>query len=109
MARNRCYVEINTETKLPIRILRHFEFKLPVERLAEWPKIEAERAIKRQLLAKQGDQCLFCGATINMSAHLHERKFRSQGGEVSLENSVVICAKCHIGKKGEHKDRFPQW
>jgi 5-methylcytosine-specific restriction endonuclease McrA len=104
-------VEIDPLTKIPLRIFKYpaKALFLPPERVAEWPRIEAERSIKKQLLQLQEDCCKYCGKIANMSSHLHEKLHRSKGGEVSLENSVVICAKCHTGPKGEHSKRAPQW
>lgn len=111
MGRNRVLCEVHPETKRVIRVLKYAgsAIFLKPEQVAEWPKIEAERDIKKQLLKIQRNECPYCGAILNMSSHLHERVWRSKGGEPSLTNSVVICAECHIGPKGEHSNRAPQW
>ena len=103
--------EVHPITKHVIRILKRVGEALfmPPEKTAEWAKIEAERDIKQQLLAAQNRECPYCGKPINMSAHLHEKVFRSKGGMPGLDNSVVLCSECHIGKKGEHKNRRPYW
>ena len=32
--------------------------------------------------------------------HPHEKIFRSQGGELSMENTVMICGRCHSAEHG---------
>jgi 5-methylcytosine-specific restriction endonuclease McrA len=58
--------------------------------------------------AKRGNLtlCEFCGNVITQgTGHMHEKLFKGNGGEVSLDNCVAICAACHIGKDGEHGNR----
>lgn len=80
---------------------------MPPESVAQWPKIEAEREIKKQLLVIQDNECVDCGRPINMNAHLHERQTRGKGGTPGLHNSEVLCADCHLNL--EHGKRKPQW
>ncbi len=108
MARNRVYVEINPETKLPIRILKHFEFKLPQERFGEWPRKDATESIRRQVFERAKNLCDKCGKILTWGTmHLHERTPRSKGGEVSVENGWALCYQCHILE--EHGTKRPQW
>ena len=32
--------------------------------------------------------------------HPHEKKFRSQGGKLSLKNSLMLCGRCHNKEHG---------
>jgi len=70
-------------------------------------KKDAIAAIRHQVFLRSKGDCEFCASpVIESSGHLHEKKHRGQGGEISLENSVFICAKCH---QQAHKARNPQW
>jgi 5-methylcytosine-specific restriction endonuclease McrA len=43
---------------------------------------------------------------------MHEKVFRGNGGEISLENSIILCADCHIlnpNQKGAHGGRQPRF
>ena len=52
-------------------------------------------------------ECELCGDIVTeQSGHLHEQWWRGKGGEISIWNSVFICAKTH---KREHRSREPQW
>lgn len=63
--------------------------------------------IRHQLFLRSDGYCELCLAPITeQSAHMHERQHRGKGGEISLENSVMVCAACH---RYEHKDRNPRW
>jgi len=68
---------------------------------------QAVGQIRHQLFIRSGGYCELCGdIVLESSGHMHETKHRGQGGEISLENSVFICAKTH---RLEHKDRNPHW
>lgn len=68
---------------------------------------EAVRSIRNQIFYRSKGFCELCGDIVTLySGHMHEQKWRGRGGEISLENSVFICAKTH---KLEHKDRSPQF
>lgn len=98
--------EIDPATGLPIRIFRiqQAAFKLPPDRVREWPKRDAVESIRRQVFARTGGECEFCAKRITWdSMHMHEQQHKSLGGEVSLENSVGLCARCHLDV--EHGDR----
>jgi hypothetical protein len=64
-------------------------------------------SVRHQLFVRSGGFCEWCGDILTeQSGHMHERKHRGKGGEISLENSAFICAKTH---KDEHADRNPHW
>jgi hypothetical protein len=70
-------------------------------------RADAVSAIRHQLFMRCGGFCELCGDIVTeKSGHMHEQKWRGKGGEISLENSVFICAKTH---KLEHKERNPQF
>ncbi len=49
----------------------------------------------------RGGKCEECGKPSDFRGlHPHEKVFRSQGGKLSLENSVMLCGKCHSAKHG---------
>jgi hypothetical protein len=53
-------------------------------------------------------ECIACSAFVTFEqAHMHEKVHRGKGGEISLENSEILCAYCHL--QVEHGDRNPQW
>lgn len=113
MAKQLVFVEIDESTQLPIRILKnHVEaHRLPPERVRQMAKKVAVGYIRDQIWDRtkrgMGHYCEYCGGPITYNFHVHEKVLRSLGGEVSLENSVGICPRCHIGWDGEHSDR--QW
>lgn len=102
MAVSKVYVEIDGQ-KRPIRIIKnHAEvWKLPPEKVAQWPKSEAVKAIRQQVVDRANGECEFCGdRVVAARGEMHEVVFRSQGGEVSVANSVFICGKCHRKEHG---------
>ncbi len=67
----------------------------------------AVKSIRHQLWLRSHGVCDLCGSPINeQTCHMHEQKHRGRGGEISLDNSVMICVKCH---KYAHRDRNPRW
>lgn len=71
--------------------------------IRELPKIVAVKDVRDQVFERTRDQCEWCGNIITWKTmHMHEKVFRSKGGEVSLENCVGICYECHEGGRGVH-------
>lgn len=72
---------------------------------------DATEAIRRGVFERSGGHCRDCGSPITWATmHMHETIERSEGGEVSLENSIALCAKCHIlGEDCAHKNRSLQF
>ena len=67
----------------------------------------AVASIRRQLFFRSHGYCEICGALVLYSSgHMHEQIHRGQGGDISLENSIFICPKCHAR---EHDDRNPRF
>ena len=67
----------------------------------------AVKSIRKQIFHRSEGFCEFCGSIVlESSGHMHEQKHRGKGGEISLENSVFICATCH---QHAHADRNPRF
>jgi hypothetical protein len=111
--RGLCSVEVVNDR--PIRIFRSNKSAaiagLHGAQVTVMARVDATRMIREDVFARTGAACEFCGAIITWGTmHLHERKPRGEGGEISLENSVGICAKCHeFGPNAEHADRRLRW
>lgn len=66
--------------------------------------------IRRAIYNQQDGHCLWCDKFVTWGqAHLHEKVARGKGGQISLENSIILCADCHIGPKGAHGNRRPKF
>ena len=89
----------------PIRIFKNR--KQATGFFREFPRRDAVASIRHQAFLRSEGDCEFCASPVTESGgHLHEKQHRGQGGEISLANSVFICAKCH---RDAHKARNPQW
>src|ERR1035437_3756586 len=102
------WVELN-DAGCPTRIFRSrkaahdFGENWVVER----NRTEAVASIRKQIFYRSHGYCEICGALVlETSGHMHEQVPRGKGGEISLENSIFICPKCHAR---EHSDRNPRW
>lgn len=108
MSRSRCYVEYKDGQ--PFRILKKPRFTDKLD-IREIPRKDAVASIRHQVFERTKGQCEWCGEIITENGwskmELHEVKFRSQGGEISVENSVGICHDCHTGRNAVHKG--PIW
>lgn len=105
MARNRCWVEVVGNK--PVRILKHhWSPMVHGGTLAEWPRVDAIRDIRQQVYKRANSCCEKCGERLTWrQMHMDERVSRGEGGEVSVDNSWVLCYDCHLGPDGEHGDR----
>jgi hypothetical protein len=66
---------------------------------------EAVGMIRHTVFIRSQGFCEGCAAPVTESTgHMHELLHRGKGGEISMDNSVFICADCH---KFAHKDRSP--
>jgi 5-methylcytosine-specific restriction endonuclease McrA len=101
--------EIDPVTRDVIRIFKHGggAIFLPPERIAEYAKAYAVGRIRHQVFEASKGECRNCGRPINWKFHLHEVIPKGKGGEVSLDNSIALCADCHLNQ--EHKARTPQF
>ena len=88
----------------PYRILKGMGELVTGEKFQMMPRRDAVKAIRHEIFLRQMSACIRCGKVFTEDQmHLHERKFRSQGGEISLENSEGLCYECHLGRSGVHK------
>ena len=101
------WVEIDTAGE-PIRIFKSWvAASLSQCNVKEMSYAEAVGEIRHRLFVLSEGDCDLCGSPVTESAaQMHEMKHRGKGGEISLENSVMICAKCH---QNAHKERNPRW
>lgn len=107
--RGRCFVDLGPDGRA-IRIIKRVSFSPHDPDPAEMSKKQAVSDIRTQVFERSGGECERCATPITYrTMHMHETLHRGRGGEVSVENSVAICPPCHIGKNGEHANRFPQW
>jgi hypothetical protein len=102
------WVAVNKQGR-PIRILKGtplFEDYPDEHGFRFMRRSEAVEEIRDQVYDRSKGFCRNCGDIILLdSFHMHEVKHRGKGGEISLDNSIALCAKCHIGPEGEHKAR----
>ena|ERR1700719_1258099 len=81
-------------------------FECPEGREAEMERALATRQIRIQVWNRQNGTCVRCPKILTWeSGHLHERETRGQGGNISLDNSEMLCYTCHLGFDGVHQNR----
>lgn len=111
MGRNRVLCEIEPESRKIVRILRFggTALFLRPEQVIELPKVEAVKQVRDRVYELSKGDCRNCAASLSYpnGFHMHELKTRGAGGEISIFNSVALCADCHLNQ--EHGDRKPQW
>lgn len=57
---------------------------------------EAVTVIRRKIWNRDNKTCTHCGATVPWSVmEMHERIWRSRGGEISVANGTTLCYDCH--------------
>lgn len=101
------YTELDTATELPIRVFRtKSDALLSNFPVAIWPKAKAVKSIRGQVFKRSGGECEKCGARVTWeTAEMDERIPKGKQGEVSVQNSWILCYDCHQGPLGQHKDR----
>lgn len=50
------------------------------------------REVRAAVFERDHDTCRVCG---RRATEMHELRFRSLGGAVSMENSIAVCHDCH--------------
>lgn len=102
-------VEINPETNRVVRIFKYPAAALFLDPaiIRELPRKEAVEDVRKQVFEASGGECRNCGRVISWSFHMHEVLPRGNSGEISVLNSVALCADCHLN--GEHGKRAPQF
>ena len=106
------WVEIGA-AGLPVRIFKSFKAAthLVARRIAfsaaQMDRSQAVGIIRHTTFVRSLGDCELCGSPVNeKTGHMHEKLHRGQGGEISVENSIFICAKCH---KRQHRNREPKF
>lgn len=95
--RGRCYVELVNGQ--PVRILKHFGHpSYPDGVITEWPRVDCVRGIREAVYRRAEGYCERCGTRVTRkTGEMDEKILRSLGGEISLENSWLLCHSCHTG------------
>ena len=104
--RHRVFVILDPDTGKPTRILRRADFKMSGPAPIEWPRTDAVRSIRQQVYERD-KECQRCGKPLTWATgHLDEKVSRGEGGEISLDNCWMLCARCHIlSPTSEHSNR----
>ena len=64
--------------------------------------------IRRAVYDRQHGECLWCSKFVTFQqAHMHEVVPRGRQGKISLDNSIILCAECHLDFA--HGNRKPQF
>lgn len=93
--RGRCFVQI-LDGKIVRIFHKMYVAQLSGKEIREYPRRDAVIAIREQVYTASKGQCRDCGKLITNRFHMHEEVPRSKGGEVSIWNSIALCAACHI-------------
>lgn len=74
-------------------------------------KADAVGNIRQQVFNRANWRCEHCGASLTYkTGQMHEKLPKGKGGEVSLENCMLLCYNCHQGRPdAEHGARRPQF
>lgn len=107
MSRNRCFVELK-DGKC-VRIFRNpADARLSGVEVFEWARKDATGSIRQQVYDRAQGECERCGKRLSWKQmHMDEKVSRGEGGEISLDNSWVLCYDCHLGENeySEHGNR----
>lgn len=90
--------------KTPLKAHTKLQARKPINPISKKKRkeIEGEKPIRAQLWERANGCCEWCGRPASQclgGLHPHEKKMRSLGGRLSLENSVLVCNTCQ-GVKG---------
>jgi 5-methylcytosine-specific restriction endonuclease McrA len=108
--RGRCWVEFDSVG--PCRIFKNWHAAatsgIPLDRIREFPRRDAVSTIRQRVFERSHNTCDDCGTALTWNtAHMHEKIHRGNGGEVSLENSILVCYTCHMDiEHGNRKLHF---
>ncbi len=120
------WAEIDSCSGLAIRVFKNRKLALLAVLEAygcvrEMERAEAVRQIREQLFGIQEGRCADCNAIVFWDAmEMHERQHRGEftkensedhlevekSGEISLMNSVALCADCHEREHGDRQVRL---
>ena len=63
--------------------------------------------VRRKVWLRCKGECELCGSiVVEVGGHMHEQFHRGRGGEISLENSLFICAICHSRAHSDREVKF---
>jgi 5-methylcytosine-specific restriction endonuclease McrA len=63
--------------------------------------------IRSKVFSLSEGLCHYCGKYVpHRAGHMHEQIHRGEGGEISTNNSVWACYKCHMKQHPEKQTRF---
>lgn len=77
---------------------------------------EAVESIRLQVFERDNYKCTHCSAEVTWGkpgehgppkGEMHERVWRGNGGEISVENSTTLCYYCHHHTEAGHGKRKP--
>ena len=113
------WVELDSILKLPIRIFKswkaavHLVSRGSAHSATEMEYATAVRLIRHQLFLRSYGYCQLCAVIVTeQGCHMHERIHRGRfdvdgySGEISLTNSIIVCAKCHRLQHPEREIQF---
>ena len=112
MRNNKEFVTVELRNGLPVRIFlsRKLACMDPRLDIAEMRRGAAVRIIRDQVVERAAVRCEKSGGFLCGEIEMHEKDPRGMTGhirgEYSLENSILVCRKCH---RAAHANRRPQW
>jgi 5-methylcytosine-specific restriction endonuclease McrA len=53
------------------------------------------KAVKRELIKRNGTKCMCCGNDVGSIIQWHHIKPIAEGGKSNYENSSLVCPNCH--------------
>ena len=112
------WVQIDEEGT-PVRIIKTAKLARALSdgQAIEWDYADAVHKIRHKIYERSKNdvgqaECERCSKSLTEeTGHMHEtlprgcRDTEGNRGEISVANSVFLCANCHLGPNGEHKDR----
>jgi len=122
----KAWVEIDSCSGLAIRVFKNRKLALLAVLevygcVKEMERAEAVKQIRQQIFGIQQGRCVDCNKIIYWDTmELHERQHRGEfakensedhlevekSGEISLMNSVAVCAECHEREHGDRQVRL---
>jgi len=114
--REKAWVSVDAEFR-PLEVfkrqseaVRAFQTYPSMTNLVEMDRFEAVGAIRHEIFIRQKGRCIACDKIVTEEqAHMHEKVSRGKGGNISLDNSEILCSNCHIGPDGAHGNRRPKF
>ena len=107
------WAAVDPDTLLAIRIFKNHKAMVEAMPYVEdGPTQKMDRGlavsqIRRQIWNRQEGLCARCPQIITfLTSQMHEKIHRGEGGEISLENSELLCAKCHQDAHPEKRVLF---